>query len=186
MDPKVFKYRPKKALERMVFWRGTATHSRDLMQYREQILKVSKENPELLWAFLGPDPWFITEEIPSAIRFPEARALGYWEAIGSIRPSIMMVPLADTSFNRSKSNIAAMEGAFCGAASLVPDWEEWQLPGVHKYTNDFYEKLTEMIHEDPAVLKKDADETFAYVMDKLHLDAVNPLRRRIIDDFSCL
>jgi DNA-binding NtrC family response regulator len=64
--------------------------------------------------------------------------------MGEMRPSFLAVPLADTKFNRAKSNISVLEAAWMGALPIAPRWlEGCALPGVLLYNdqNDFPDAL---------------------------------------------
>ncbi len=136
------------------------------------------------WYFQGYNPYFITE------RMPEHKALTnthipidtYFRHIHSaIRPSLCIVPLWDSPFNKAKSNIAALEAAFAGAPALVPDWAEWKLPGSIRYSSveDFEKKLDDAL-SNPDVLKEKAKETWDYVSTHLMLKQVNQQRAAIL------
>lgn len=180
IDPSVLQHRPTKPPSKnLIMWRGTSTHFKDLMHYSDAIIDIANKNPEWRFAFVGYNPWFITEKIQNKIHIPSLKLLDYHQGICSLRPVITMVPLFDSKFNRSKSNIAALEATLACSAVLAPDWEEWQIEGIQKYRDisSFHEKLTLMM-KNPAMWG--ADHAWEDVQKRYLLSTVNRLRDNII------
>lgn len=150
VDDELLKLKPVKTHQQgLILWRGTATHFKDLMTYSKAIVEVLKDHPGKI-AFLGYNPWFITEQVPDkCIVLPSATLLDYHAAVCALRPQLTIVPLTEHDFNKSKSNIAGLEATLAGSQVLAPDWEEWrQVPGFSLYkdkgTNDFLIKMSDM------------------------------------------
>ncbi len=168
-----------------VLWRGSESHQRDLMEFAEQIF-VASETYTRNWMFLGYNPFFLTEQMKQD-RVMSQQGVPPEDYFGlihdTIKPSIVIVPLADTEFNRSKSNIAWIEGTLAGAACLVPDWEEWRRPGAITYKDaaDFGVKLQAMLAGE-IDLKAKAKESWAYIQSNLRLSEVNRARLEILVD----
>ena len=136
-----FKDRPK------VFWRGSRTHGEDLEVWREIIIKAASEF-EFHW--FGELPfWYnefprtlnfndlATQEPKPKLKYPcvfhhdWSGIYNYFNRIRSLGLNVMLYPLADNYFNRSKSNIAWQEATFAGAACITnARWSEWEKPGV--------------------------------------------------------
>lgn len=129
----------------LVLWRGSATHQRDILVHGEAIIELSKKHPNWTWHFQGYNPWFVTERMDpgKVVTAPSVPVEKYFQFIRTIRPKLVITPLADNAFNRSKSNIAWIEATYAGAACLAPLWEEWMQPGVVGYSSkaDFADKL---------------------------------------------
>ncbi len=182
IDPSSLRHRPTKSpQENIVMWRGTSTHLGDLMTFASEIKQVSRDYEKIVFAFVGYNPWFITQELgPRAIKFPPVEMLKFYEAICALRPRISIVPLMDNDFNRSKSNIAALEASVAGSAILAPDWEEWEIPGIMRYSSptEFQNLLETMIEEKS--LSVIAEDTWNHVSKHFILDVVNPLRAELV------
>ncbi len=180
IDPTVLKHRPTKPQQDLIMWRGTATHQRDVLEYTEQILEVAENNPEVKWAFVGWNPWFVTEKIKDALIIPPVKLLDYHEMLCTLRPQITIVPLHDSPFNRSKSNIAALEGSLAGSAILAPEWEEWSFDGISTYRGktDFRDNLEALIHSDKKA--NDAQRAWSVIEKSYLLSVVNQERFRVI------
>lgn len=168
-----------------VLWRGSHTHQKDLATFSSEILRVAEANPKARWYFQGYNPYFITDLMPEHTRLCNGNIPieAYFRLIhNSIRPAISMVPLWSSPFNHAKSNIAVLESAFAGAASLVPNWSGWKLPGTMLYSNpyEFATLLADAIHR-PDEMKQRAQETWDYVSKNLLLKHVNEMRFEILD-----
>jgi hypothetical protein len=129
---------PRKAeREKLVFWRGSKTHEKDLMQVCQQIVQLSHD-PELadwFFHFMGYNPWWMTEQMrhDHTLCLQPIDVVAYHDFICSLQPPIWIVPLVDDRFNRSKSNIAWIEGSYAGATIIAPNIPEFQRPGVLLY-----------------------------------------------------
>ncbi len=169
----------------IVLWRGTATHTRDVAEVADQIVAASERFPKTTFAFLGSDPapWACSERIKNVQRFPSGELLTYFDMLKVLRPKIVITPLSDHAFNRSKSNIGALEAFYAGAASIAPKWEEWSIPGVINYESrgDFGKVLMEAM-ENPEKVKTKAKEGWDFIADAMNLDMVNNVRLAILKE----
>lgn len=170
---------------RLVTWRGSPTHQRDLSFYAEAIVEASRKHPAWTWNFIGCDPWYLTEMMDEkkTVVTPALGITEYFRYIQRLQARVQIVPLYDNTFNRSKSNIAWIEGSFAGSACLVPDWDEWKQPGATGYGNpqQFYEALDRLLRgvDDIAELAK---TSWAHIERELPLSRINKLRSDIVDD----
>lgn len=168
-----------------VLWRGSRTHNRDLDSVSEQIVKVAKEHPDWSFIFMGDDPvpYRLSEKMPNVIKLPiEESTVGYFKIISAMSPRIMIAPLADTAFNRSKSCIASLEASFTGAACLRTDFDEWMVPGGNHYSpaepETFVDGLRALI-EQPLKCWQLAKEGFEYITGERALKRINLTRRAL-------
>lgn len=131
---------PKGAVSPIVLWRGSNTHHRDLLAFEEPIVRLAEKHRELLWVFFGVEPWF-SPRIKAKHCISEALAItDFYENLASFHSLVGIVPLVDNEFNRSKSNIAAMELSSTGAVPVVPDWDEWRTitgASIYTFVDDF-------------------------------------------------
>jgi hypothetical protein len=167
----------------LILWRGSNTHDRDLMTFKEQIQNAANANMNKTFTFIGDPFWGFMDYMPdNIIKADAVDPIEYFKVIDRIAPQLMIVPLCDHHFNRCKSNIAWMEAAFAGAAALVPDWEEWKVPGAVTYSgkSDFYEKLLDLILDEETCRRR-ADQSWQYIQENLTLRTVNRKRRSILD-----
>lgn len=168
----------------IVYWRGSSTHQRDLDTYTEQMVSVAAENPETPWVFqgIGESNYGLIERIRGAQPLKHTDPLEYFHGLGALCPKVVVVPLDDNPFNRSKSNIAWLEATYAGAVCVAPNWPEWQRPGVLNYEPENFATILN------AAIRLPADEQNAlwersakYVRDRLLVHDVNMGRDRILD-----
>lgn len=165
-DPRTQPLKGKKpGKKRSVVWRGLNSHQYDLAHHQEAIISLAKANEDVVWLFLGTEPFFIDQIKNHSILRPQELPI-YFETLGALSCSIGIVPLRETRFNMCKSNIAAMEmSMLADAACLVPAWEEWRVPGVTTYNSqaEFHRQLSLMLEafpEDLAAVAKKTQEYF--------------------------
>jgi len=142
--------KPDKKRNKLIAWRGSRTHDKDLIEYLKPMVQLAKDHPAWKWVFIG-EPYFEVQScmppdrtlILQSIPFPR-----YFHFLNDFNAEIALVPLDDSKFNRSKSNIAYQEFVYSGAVPVVPDWEEWQLPGCEKYKTqaEFYVAVSKLIN----------------------------------------
>lgn len=166
-----------------VLWRGGDSHNHDMEVFAQQMVRAAWEGEPALWHFVGSSMWNIHQKMPPAsmTEYPFTDVISYFNLLGQLRPNIVIVPLADTPFNKAKSNISVMEGAWAGAAVLAPDWEDWQAPGVTHYkdVNDFGLKLIELTKKPRTELSAMADATWEAIRDNMLVSRANKLRSAI-------
>jgi hypothetical protein len=109
--------------------------------------------------------------------------LQYLKVIDQMCPTIMVVPLLDDLFNRSKSNIAWIEGTMNGAVVVAPDNGSWDQPGIVKYESkeEFKSKTQDLIN-NPNQLKELWTESFNYIKQNLTLAKINRKRYNLINE----
>lgn len=172
---------------RLVVWRGSDSHCKDLMLYTPALASVIRENQDWTYEFIGQPFWWTIEELRkvakpgSLVTTPSQDPVKFFHYLKKQRPALVVVPLEDQAFNRSKSNIAMIEATCAGAITLAPDWEEWRKPGVICYTDpeDFVIKMNSFLSGDfdsQALWGKNA----AYILENLGIGRVNKLRYEII------
>jgi hypothetical protein len=126
---------PMKDRRKLVVWRGSSTHDADLAYYMTEILALAERFSEWTFCFIGEPFWQLRRVMPSprTLFVKSVDPMEYWEMMGQIQPAIVMVPLEPNAFNEAKSNIAYLEGAYAGAVTVAPMWNEWKHPGVLGY-----------------------------------------------------
>ncbi len=187
LNPDLLIHRKPGERKRGILWRGSRTHQKDAFMLSPMILKVSnmEANASWMWHFIGDNLWFLTDRMPHHRTFvmEPMDVIDYHKHIDKLAPTAMMVPLHECDFNKSKSNIAWIEGTFAGAATLAPDWAEWQKPGVITYASreDFEVKLQGILNGEFDT-KALVDMSWKYIMESLTLVQTNKLRLQVICD----
>lgn len=120
---------------KLITWRGGGSHFQDLQYFGENIFKAMLSNQSFTFHFLGFYPYFLTQA-------PNLRCTqyipDYWyfmQEFERLKPWGHIVPLRDCAFNRAKSCIAAMEAIYAGAVPVVPNFEEFEIPGALVYND---------------------------------------------------
>ena len=139
------------------------------------ILIKAPDNPDWAFTYMGYNPWFLQKQENVAF-VPALDVIDYFHSVSTLAPMIAQVPLHDTSFNRSKSNIAFIEGCYFGAVCLIPEW--WgKIPGTISYTDsDSYERGLQSMLSGELDLKKMNKLGWDYIKKNHLLSKVNKLR----------
>jgi len=173
---------------RMVLWRGGESHTNDLIQHQTQLLNLAKNHPEWLFEYFGGDKTYMNQILKVLMpkgntHFSKTQSmLQYLKIMKQMAAPIMIVPLVDDVFNRSKSNIAWIEGTMNGSVAIVPDMDSWKAPGIINYTShdDFEYQVSNLI-SNPLLLRGNWEASFDYIKNNLDLKRVNKLRYEIIN-----
>ena len=89
------------------------------------------------WVFLGGLPMKLRQFIGKGIEFhPWAAITEYPELIKTINPTLMIAPLTDNLFNRSKANIKLTEGAAFGIPVVAQNLDCYNKDGEWKWLFD--------------------------------------------------
>jgi hypothetical protein len=139
--------------KRVITWRGFGSHNEDLEIVLPQLKELSRL-PSFVnweWAFIGEPLWKIFDGIipPDKMVFaPPMSPYDLMNRWGGMAPYVHIVPLADNTFNRSKTPLAWLEASAIGAAVLGPNLPEWtKCPGLTRYCNpeDFGQQLRALV-----------------------------------------
>ncbi len=171
-----------------VIWRGSDSHCKDLMVHTKEICEAIAAHPDWTFEFLGEPFWWTIEEIrkiakPQQVSVTRAMdPIEYFRYLERQSPSLVIVPLEDIPFNRSKSNIAWIEATAAGAVTLAPDFEEWRRPGVMTYNTpaDFGKKL-DVALSSTIDFSKAWELSRDFILKNRVLSHVNGLRRDILN-----
>lgn len=180
----LFKFEYKFNKNTKIVWRGSNTHIEDFRIIVDSIRDFQSQENYKNWNFhaIGDDPL----KFKSLIRFkhhPPIDPIEYFIFIKELNPTIQLVPLVINDFNKSKSNIAWIEGIYSGAISIAPkDLIEFNRPGVFLYNDlkDFDNILSESV-KNVDLLKEFYDQGFEFIKDKLLLSKVNMLRKTLVE-----
>lgn len=153
----LFRREPETAqYNKTVFWRGSSTHDEDLDCHLDSIARIQSRFPDWTWIFFGSPFWKVRSVIPEN----KLRIIGgmypleYVSFCRKISPTVAIVPLKDSPFNRSKSNIAWMESTYFGASVVCPDWSEWQNDGAHLYQKNLDRAFESAVSERTESVQK--------------------------------
>jgi len=164
-----------------VMWRGSDSHTADLMAFGNALNLLMDTYKDWHFVYMGMLPWFLASPHGNTTYLPPTDPIYYFEKIAQVASPVIHVPLEDSLFNRCKSNIAFIEGAYCGSVVVAPDWEEWRKPGVLTYkSEDEYMSLISDVLEGRVNAREMTDLSWAYIKENLMLTDVNELRVELV------
>ena len=132
-NPRIMLDGHKQQTEKIVLWRGSPSHIKDLADYANAIAQVSNRHRDWRFVFMGMQPWPLVGKMNFEY-IPAMDIMQYYRYVGvELLPSIVMVPLSNNEFNKAKSNIAWIEATSFGAMTVAPVWSEWARPGIRQY-----------------------------------------------------
>lgn len=134
---------PRIGTKKRILWRGSASHQADSYAYKEPIEYIIKKYPEWQFVWYGMKPIWTDE----GIHIYGTDLFYYFDKLLEVSAKIAIVPLIDSDFNHSKSNISELEMAWSGSRVLVPDWEEWISGDRYSDLYTFKIQLETMINE---------------------------------------
>lgn len=128
---------PAKDRQKIITWRGSATHGKSLLEYADAICKVEQKHKDWTFIFVGQFPWWITDKFKNCKwqYIPWLEPMSYLNFMQEAQPAAHIVPLSDNLFTRCRSNSAWFDAAYGGALCLAPAWPNWVQPGVHTYSD---------------------------------------------------
>lgn len=173
---------------KLITWRGSSTHDKDLMTYTSQMKSAVSNHLDWTFNFIGSPFWHTIEELESiegikpsnVIVIENLDPVEYWKMLWMTKPALIMTPLWDCPFNRSKSNIAWIEGLHAGAITLAPDWEEWRRPGVLNYNPSNFGEILDRFMRGEFNGERIHKEGWDYLMENLTLNRVNHIREELL------
>ena len=172
--------------KKKVLWRGNTSHVRDMDLVKKEILEVADVRRDWSWVFMGGYiPYDLKERmIKAGIGFEVVSnlpLLNYFDELLEQAPSVVIVPLDETVFNRAKSNIAWIEATWAGASTVAPSWPEWNKPGVIHYDDRRSFKET-LIHA--TVREWDTSASWNHITENLMLSKVNEARINVMQQLT--
>lgn len=168
----------------LIIWRGSRTHTVDVLSVANQIIEFHDENKDTIFEFIGDRLALVTAHMKDDqfIHTKWMDILDYHQHILSRTPKAVIVPLMMNEFNKSKSNIAWLEASYAGALTIAPDLPEWRKPGVFTYSTQeqFKHALDQVMSLDEVSYLNFIDQAWNYIEKNLTLDIVNQTRADII------
>lgn len=167
---------------KMVLWRGTSTHERNLEVIQEAIVASAAAHPDWVYGFLGWDPYRITERFRNHQIYPQYHLYDYFKALCQIRPTTMYYSLANNDHALSRSHISWLEATYADTMMIGPDIPEFHRPGMLNFNSpkDFLDKLEAVINGQVDV-DKQVKESWDYIQEFYLLSKINKLRKSLIE-----
>jgi hypothetical protein len=121
-----------------IVYRGSNSHDGDLFAHRDAF----REYPNIEFIFMGCMPWYFYTNYGGHMTTIIQEAwtndiFGYFQRLIQLKPHFVVFPLEDNTFNRCKSNIAAIEATVAGAVgvftqNICQNFENFQMPIAFK------------------------------------------------------
>jgi glycosyltransferase involved in cell wall biosynthesis len=135
-------------------WAGSLAECADITSIRQAVIRIVRELPETMLVIAGEPA--VYEEFAA---LPEARRLYLPPMAYDDFPftlahfDVLLLPWRDLPYNRSRSDLAALEAGVRGlpwVASPVPAYEEWGAGGLFAATEGEWHATLKWLIEDPA------------------------------------
>lgn len=124
IDDKRFKFKRDHKRDKSILMRGAGSHGKDWGQYEEELVRWFNSHPDWTLQVMGFTPHWLNQ-IKNIKCYEFLDIPHYFELLETLNPSLMLVPLEDTLFNRSKSNCSQLEGLIAGAPCFASDLPEF-------------------------------------------------------------
>lgn len=180
------KLRRKWTRNNQIMWRGSHFHPQDLALYSEGLLKVINEYPKMNFIFFGARPFWLNYryKFKNVSHCRQVNIMDYYKGLCELNSSFQYVVLEDSEFNRSKSNLAWIDGTLAGSAMLVPNWDDWpdeNYAKCHISPENFPHMLRKLIEIDDRTAEKMVENSWELIREKYLLSKTNKLRLKIIE-----
>ncbi len=161
-----------------IVYRGSNSHDGDLFAHRDAFREY--ENIEFI--FMGCMPWYFYTNYGGHMTTIVQEAwtndiFSYFQRLIQLKPHFVVFPLEDNTFNRCKSNIAAIEATVAGAACIARDLPEFMKMELLDYCDVAW--LGVILSS----INKGTDQykinTKSYVETNLRLSEINKIRAAI-------
>jgi len=161
-----------------VAWRGSNAHLIDLISIQDPINKLLGEK-NIRVVFFGWCPPFLRGGFAYVTK---KEMFAYFNQYRTMRPEFLIVPLALTPFNLSKSNIAYIEGATAGSTVIAPDYmPEFKRPGVMHYSKP--DEILDIIYKTTYDERREnVKAAQAYIRNELSIENVNIKRVTLLSN----
>ena len=172
---------------KIVLWRGSNSHTQDLLSVRQGYLNLIKKHTDWQFVFINVPPWWLGENFENVKTVAPRSTIDYMAMIQQMKPAIMTHPLMDCNFNRAKSMCSWIEASHAGAAFVGPNFKEYQREGIETYepgdSKSFFDSVDGLITEPTRILEN-AAKGQAAITGSLSLREVNKKRFEIFKQFS--
>lgn len=156
--------------KKTVLWRGSDTHISDLAVFDHMLERLALEHRDWEFVYIGQMPAFHMRLcLPNVKKYDSLPLVQFFNKMAEINPSVVIVPMEDTDFNRARSNIAWIEGTLAGGAVVAPAWPSWDIPAAHYTTIGEFYNQTERLMLEASERTRLYETSRRYIMDNLHL-----------------
>lgn len=151
-------------------WRGGHSHVGDLYDIGmpEKIIEMVNGNTDWEFKFFGQRFEYLEKRCgDNYIAVGGASTVQFYKLIHEENPCVFFYPLADTVFNRSKSNIAWLESTYAGATFFGnKDLPEFDFIHIYPFNKN-------MLYMDELSMKISNELSWEHILENLLLSKVN-------------
>lgn len=165
-----------------VFWRGTMnTSAGEIYRFQDQWREYNKANDV---AYLSEYlPGFTMDVDSSKVSHFKAVDIDrYFQTIKAISPQVFIKPLADTPFNRCKSNITWIEATYAGAVCVASDLPEFNVPGCIVAPQEFFFDKVKATQNDHSFMYKHYQQSVQEIKKNWLLSKINKRRAKVLEE----
>lgn len=171
---------PEEGQSSHILWRGSTTHTGDLLDNREYF----QESEDYYFTFMGEFPTFFFKKYGGGLEKINWQSwrdniFEYFQVCQQLKPQYFFFPLEDNLFNRCKSNIAwieaTMAGAVCIASKKMPEFKK--VPCIYY---ESYDNLNDIIN-NKALAENIFRESINYLREVLRLSIINEQRAGVVN-----
>lgn len=165
-----------------IMWRGSNYHTCDLQAYQNEFSLIAQHHPHHQLVFLGQRPHYTVLQAKNTLHVSEVWGFNnYTIAMQQMKPHIVIVPLADSEFNRSKSNIAYIEATLAGAVCIAAPMPQWNVQGCMTYDGTALADAVKYAIDSPALCKIAHQMAKDYIAQHLTVTKINQQRKNLIN-----
>lgn len=180
---------------KMIVWRGSASHVVDFKQYVANLEKLIIENEDFSFVFIGYFPDMKLKKYKNVEAVESLDIMEYHKFMSDLKPSLFYYPLKDVPFNRGKSNCAKLEATLAGAVTCSMDFPEWRWNDNDEFyfgsPREFYKRMDALINmvrdKDPKI-EEEYLFNYQYIKDEFLLSQNNKDRldyiKKVIGDYN--
>lgn len=168
-----------------IMWRGTQSHTRNLMTVGKELISLSRKHEDWKFVFFGMDPIDLTDHIRNHELVAPCDIISYFQNLCVLHATCLYYPLGATSHAQARSHISWLEGTFAGCVTLASKNDEFTRPGMLNFSTpaEFEAQVDAIIRGDYNIDQM-VEDSWNEIQSKYMLRHTNPLRLDIIKQLS--
>ena len=168
--------------QKRVLWRGTQSHTRNLMTVGRELVSLSRKHADWRFTFFGMDPIDLTDHMKNAEVVGQVPPLDFFKTMCALHAGILYYPLGATDHAQARSHISWLEGTFAGSLCVASRNAEFTRPGLLNFSSPSeFEDVVDKVIAGHYDVDKLVEESWAEIQEKYLLSHTNKLRMNIIE-----
>lgn len=168
--------------QKRILWRGTQSHTRNLMTVAREIVSLSRKHSDWRFTFFGMDPIDLTDHMKNAEVHGQVTPLEFFKVMCSLNAGILYYPLGPTDHAQARSHISWLEGTFAGCVVVASKNEEFTRPGLLNFsTPPEFEDVIDRVIAGHYDCPKLVEESWNEIQSKYMLSHTNKARMQVIE-----